>query len=642
MSQGTPPPGGGVRIALEGCGHGKLHDIYSKVSESAAAKGWTGVDLVIIGGDFQSVRNTHDLSGMSVPVRYREIGDFHEYYSGKRIAPYLTIFIGGNHEASNYLFELYYGGWVAPNIYYLGAANVLRFGPLRIAGLSGIWKGYDYHKPHFERLPYNADDVKSIYHTRELDVRKLMQVRTQVDIGLSHDWPKGIERHGDYERLFRIKRGFREDSEAGKLGSTAAKYVLDRLRPPYWFSAHLHARYPALVLHGDYIHPKKPPMANKRHHRFPQGLDGPSDLTPSFETPNTNFVPQEKTSPDNLMAWNNFANIAAKQDAEENEKFLQERSQPGENHSLDLDAISCTWRQIQADDPNRKVITVEKNNPVEEGAIVKNSDEIDLDLDSEDEGTNVKMDVDSGAKAETTNASQLRQTNEPRKTSLTEDPEGVSESVREQLPEGFKRQQPEPAVYGPLPEAISNTKTQFLALGKCEEHRDCSDYLELMEIFPNSEEAANIQRPYELQYDKEWLALSRALEHNLVIGDPTSQVPSDPGDEKYKVDIEAEEAWVQEHIVAKGKMTIPQNFEITAPVYDPEVPIDTTDMPPEYNNPQTAAFSMDDGHIEDGIPPGVAVEAVEVEAVDGEEPFDTVKIGHFKTSFSQSWSSPVL
>jgi len=32
----------------------------------------------------------------------------------------LTIFIGGNHEASNYLQELPYGGWVAPNIYYLG------------------------------------------------------------------------------------------------------------------------------------------------------------------------------------------------------------------------------------------------------------------------------------------------------------------------------------------------------------------------------------------------------------------------------------------------------------------------------------------------------------------------------------------
>lgn len=42
------------------------------------------------------------------------------YYSGEKKAPILTVFIGGNHEASNHLQELPYGGWVAPNIYYLG------------------------------------------------------------------------------------------------------------------------------------------------------------------------------------------------------------------------------------------------------------------------------------------------------------------------------------------------------------------------------------------------------------------------------------------------------------------------------------------------------------------------------------------
>lgn len=46
------------------------------------------------------------------------------YYSGEKKAPVLTIFIGGNHEASNHLQELPYGGWVAPNIYYLGI-NIL-------------------------------------------------------------------------------------------------------------------------------------------------------------------------------------------------------------------------------------------------------------------------------------------------------------------------------------------------------------------------------------------------------------------------------------------------------------------------------------------------------------------------------------
>lgn len=139
---------------------------------------------------------------------------------------------------------------MARNIYYLGAANVIRFGDLRIAGLSGIWKGYNYNKPHFERLPYDENEIKSLYHVREIDVRKLLLLRTQVDIGISHDWPRGIEWQGDYKALFRKKDLFEADAKAGTLGSSAAKYVMDRLRPPYWFSAHLHCKFAAAVEYG--------------------------------------------------------------------------------------------------------------------------------------------------------------------------------------------------------------------------------------------------------------------------------------------------------------------------------------------------------------------------------------------------------
>lgn len=125
-----------------------------------------------------------------MPEKYRQMGEFHRYYSGERLAPYLTVIIGGNHEASNYFYELYYGGWIAPNMYYLGAANIIKFGPLRIAAMSGIWKSYDYGKNHFERLPYNESELTSIYHQRELDVRKLLSYTNQVDICLSHDWPQ--------------------------------------------------------------------------------------------------------------------------------------------------------------------------------------------------------------------------------------------------------------------------------------------------------------------------------------------------------------------------------------------------------------------------------------------------------------------
>jgi hypothetical protein len=58
--------------------------------------------------------------------------------------PALLPPVGGNHEAPNYLWELYHGGWAAPNIYFLGYAGVVRFGGLRIGGLSGIYNEAHY------------------------------------------------------------------------------------------------------------------------------------------------------------------------------------------------------------------------------------------------------------------------------------------------------------------------------------------------------------------------------------------------------------------------------------------------------------------------------------------------------------------
>ncbi|RCH82863.1 lariat debranching enzyme, partial [Rhizopus stolonifer] len=121
-------------IAIEGCCHGQLDDIYGSirlVEEKENCK----IDLVLICGDFQAIRNESDMYCMAVPPKYRNLGTFWKYYTGQARAPYPTIFIGGNHEASNYLWELYHGGWVCDNIYYLGHAGVIEFGGLRIGGL---------------------------------------------------------------------------------------------------------------------------------------------------------------------------------------------------------------------------------------------------------------------------------------------------------------------------------------------------------------------------------------------------------------------------------------------------------------------------------------------------------------------------
>lgn len=419
---------------------------------------------------------------MSVPFKYREIGDFHQYYSGVRKAPYLTIFVGGNHEASNYLWELYYGGWVAPNIYYLGAANVVRVGPLRIAGLSGIWKGYNYNKPHHERLPYNQDDLKSIYHVRALDVRKLLRIRTQVDVGISHDWPRGVEWMGNWKALFAQKDLFEADARAGKLGSSAARYVMDQLRPPHWFSAHLHCKFAAVVKYGD----------------------------------------------ETQSAYRNGHELGEVKNHDEIE--------------IDLDDTE----------------------DFENSACAHNQDEIDINMNS---GKSVKA---------------LSTESNPGKL----DPVLPIDEIAEQIPASLVSLVS--ATTPQNPTAIANTVTRFLALDKCLPNRK---FLQILDIDPISQPQSTLSAlfsPFKLTYDKEWLAITRAFASELTVGEASSPILTDRGEDYYTSKIVTEEKWVSEHI---SDFTIPENFEITAPVFDPAIDhVGMKDQPREYTNPQTSAF----------------------------------------------------
>ncbi|KAL0261057.1 lariat debranching enzyme [Diplodia seriata] len=509
---------GGLRIAVEGCGHGTLHSIYASVAKACEAKAWPDVDLLIIGGDFQAVRNAFDLNCMSVPKKYREIGDFHEYYSGHRKAPYLTLFIAGNHEASNHLSELYYGGWVAPNIYYMGAANVVRLGPLRIAGLSGIWKGYNYNKPHHERLPYSYNDTKSAYHVREYDTRKLLQLRTQVDVGLSHDWPRGVEWMGDYKWLWKKKDLFEADAKNGQLGSVAARRALDRLRPSHWFSAHLHVKYPAIVDHR------------------------------SSATNEASASASNETS----VGAPNEASAGASKEPE-----VEVGPQKNEDE-IDLDMDDDVGVQQTESKPSG-------DNVSNTAAVQANADEIDLEVD----------DAETGPVAP---------------TAAKENSEEVPDDLIAQLPASFAPQpKPSKPATLPFPEEIKNETTKFLALDKCLPRRD---FLQVLEIEPISTQpaGATYQRPLRLEYDKEWLAITRVFAQGLVFGDPTATVPPDQGDAHYRPLIEQEEAWVEENIVKPGKMTVPDDFALTAPVYDAALGANVDGQPLEYTNPHTKTF----------------------------------------------------
>ncbi|OQV03034.1 hypothetical protein CLAIMM_08134 [Cladophialophora immunda] len=721
MSEAEDEKNRGVRIAVEGCGHGTLHAIYASVEEACRVKGWDGVDLLIIGGDFQAVRNQHDLNVTSMPIKYRRMADFHEYYSGARTAPYLTIFIGGNHEASNHLFELYHGGWVAPNIYYLGAANVIRLGPLRIAGLTGIWKGYDYRKPHFERLPYNQEDMNTIYHVRELDVRKLLSLRSQVDIGLSHDWPQGVEYHGDYKWLFRKRRDFETDSSAGKLGSVAARQCLDRLRPPYWFSAHLHTKFAAMFSHDE---EDTNPTAGRR-----------SNVTPR---------PEDRQQ---VSAWHDFSQQA---DAEERDRISEDQelerlqedktdTSSGPQYSydetfnridrgagLERTVVSTTRSRVNSEEadpiPNldgcfcsrptkRQRLESGPSNPPHDvtnselrpgtsgdqldGAnaslfgppkpAVANPDAIDIDMSDDDETTaaasedtatprskplqisgetarsrdsddiknpdvsqslseesedgGVKLHPQASSFTPMPSISSLqheanrsqgspgpsRMSSEPelnpraqlfdpqplpdrstggisershaepvleKESQVVESNDDVPQEIRDQLAalsQNFVKKEPlEVSPSLPFPEDITNRTTNFLALGKCEMYQE---FLQLLEIQSMTSPDEELHRPLKLFYDPEWLAIQRVFAPELQLGGtPKDKVPPHRGESYYRDQIVKEQEWVTEHVVKAGRLQIPENFSVTAPVYDPSLQVAPDEMPREMTNPQTSAY----------------------------------------------------
>eukprot|EP01087_Luapelamoeba_hula_P012146 TRINITY_DN3372_c1_g1_i1.p1 TRINITY_DN3372_c1_g1~~TRINITY_DN3372_c1_g1_i1.p1 ORF type:complete len:475 (-),score=83.97 TRINITY_DN3372_c1_g1_i1:28-1452(-) len=239
----------GLHVAFVGCTHGQLDLIYETIARLEQKHNYT-VDLLLCCGDFEAVRDQYDLDMMASPKKYHHFKDFRKYYAGEADAPILTIFIGGNHEASNHLRELYYGGWVAPNIYFLGYSGVVQFGGLRVGGFSGIYKPYDYPKGHIEIPPYDSNTTRSSFHVRKYELWKLSLLRQPIDVLMSHDWPQGVLDYGDKDGLIRSKPHWRKEiEEFGDKGLGCEHYtaLMYQLGPRYWLSGHMHCKFEAQI-----------------------------------------------------------------------------------------------------------------------------------------------------------------------------------------------------------------------------------------------------------------------------------------------------------------------------------------------------------------------------------------------------------
>ncbi|KAK7678653.1 hypothetical protein QCA50_018380 [Cerrena zonata] len=555
-----------VRIAVEGCCHGELDAIYDalfvnpdhKVSGQSKRTKFNPkppVDLLIICGDFQANRNRKDLETMNVPPKFKHMRDFHSYYSGEKKAPVLTIFIGGNHECSSYLKELEYGGWVAPNIYYLGAAGSVWFKGIKISGISGIWNYHSFnaksHHDHELKLPYDNSIIRSIYHVKPKNFLKTYLQDFNTDIVVSHDWPQGIWDYGDVSLLIRKKPFFKEDIRTGRLGSPLNRLILNKLRPNYYFSSHLHTKFEAQIFYsGDQL--SKGFITKKFDKLNSNRVGGDFSISGRNKSPQNDITTSDPTKLDRPLSNESVGN--------KNEDEIQ----------LDMDSYTSG---------NKDEIELDMDSPMVPGDETKNSfttneDEIEFDMDSP-----VNPDGQSDEKP-TTNQDEIE-------LDMDFSPDKTLTKQKKHPPVEVKRIRNRAESLEQSP----HEETYFLALDKCMNKRQ---YLQILNVSPRDTNHPSLKANDDrLYFDCRSIAINKTIE-KYVLEHPNDWLNLDtrnllkinqkriPLLEELKELIDYEESKID-----LRDMLIPLNFEKIAPTN--EVSVDL--IPPKYwENNQTKHY----------------------------------------------------
>ena len=155
------------------------------------------------------------------------------YYSKKLVASHLTLFIGGNHEVSQYLSENYNGALLCPNIYFMGYSNVFHIAKgcyrLSIGGFSGIYQQDMFNKLYAE-FPITNHKINTENKIRDHEIAKLFMIDKEIDIFMSHDWPRYIWKDNLGE-LLKKKPFFEEDIEKDRFANLGAYILLKKLKP---------------------------------------------------------------------------------------------------------------------------------------------------------------------------------------------------------------------------------------------------------------------------------------------------------------------------------------------------------------------------------------------------------------------------
>jgi predicted phosphodiesterase len=154
-------------------------------------------------------------------------------------------FIGGNNEDFTSLHEHPRGHHFPGGVHYLGRVGSKKFDAMRVAWLSGI------HAPKFLDAPIDeptdADTRKQAGYFRRDEIDRVAAM-TDVDVLLTHEWPKGLVARARVE-----KRGIHRALRAYRfpwIGNAHTRAIVDRVQPSWLICGHSHIALATTIDHA--------------------------------------------------------------------------------------------------------------------------------------------------------------------------------------------------------------------------------------------------------------------------------------------------------------------------------------------------------------------------------------------------------
>jgi len=221
-------------FALLGDVHGYMHPMVALL-ERVQRKMKISLDFALQVGDFEPHRHEEDLRSMSAPSKYKQLGDYADFYNGRARFPCPIYFIGGNHEPYGWLEQHPEGFTLSPQCHYLGRTSSMHMQDidLRVGGLTGIFEDevFAHLRPSVELIDHISN--KEFITFREHDVDAMLAL-PKPDVLLVHDWPEGLS------------AGV---SRQGSMGNAYTRLLVDLLEPKLVACGHMHHAYEEIIEH---------------------------------------------------------------------------------------------------------------------------------------------------------------------------------------------------------------------------------------------------------------------------------------------------------------------------------------------------------------------------------------------------------